>query len=98
MYAPIVCPKKNAITKKTKVNHANPTWTNIRSVITKSTGICTANIHCKENFLTLARQYPKGMFIINTARLKIRSLVSILNTILIHKGTLKVLYNKPLQF
>jgi len=59
------------------VYHAKPIETNILKAIIIGTGICIAKNHWKENFFTLARQYPKGMFITKTTIVAIMSLVII---------------------
>jgi hypothetical protein len=56
---------KNAPIMTGKVESCQPRPDEIRSAITRGTGIWIASSQGRENLMALARQYPKGRF--NTA-------------------------------
>ena len=60
MLEPTNWPPKNAPITTGKVISCQPSPEKIRRAITKGTGKWIDRIHCTENFLTLARQYPNG--------------------------------------
>ena len=62
---PVYCPIIKAGTVNTRVTISKPVPAANRNKMIKATGICIANKNCKENLRTLARQYPKGILIMN---------------------------------
>jgi len=72
--APLCCPRKNPLTRRTYVYQLNPISLRILMAIINGTGIWMARNHCVEKRLTFALQYPKGIFRNNTMMVMIISI------------------------